>query len=104
MTFGDCLMTTTSIFDTDLNSEWNTSTSGAGTALLEPDHVGTGDNSWSGNIAICDIDDDLDDDEAYFLDDDEDEDDDFSDDYDDDDFDDDDFESDSDDDIDDDEL
>lgn len=98
-------MTTSSIFETDLHTDWNADTHDAGVALLEPDHApSTSDNGWSGNIAICDVDDDLDDDEAYFLDDDEDEDDDFSDDYDDDDYEDEDFDSDSDDDLDDDDL
>lgn len=97
-------MSTATSFDTDLITGWGGDRAGHGTALLEPVHAWKGDNEWSENVVVCDIDDDLDDDEAYFLDDDEDDDDDFSDDYDDDDYDDDDFDSDSDDDLDDDDL
>lgn len=78
--------------------------SDAGTALLEPDQGAPSvAGGWSEN-PVCDVDDDLDDDEAYFLDDEEDDDDDYSDDYDDDEYEDDDFDSDSDDDYDDDDL
>jgi TATA-binding protein-associated factor Taf7 len=83
---------------------WTNDSNDPGTALLEPEHLDKTQPGGSENIAVCDIDDDLDDDEAYFLDDDDDEDDDYSDDYDDDDFDDDDIESDSDDDYDDEDL
>ena len=97
-------MNTFTSFDADLITDWNGDTSGSGTALLEPDYLKRETPSWSENIAVCDGGDDLDDDEAYFLDDDEDEDDDYSDDYDDDDYEDDDYDSDSDDDLDDDDL
>ena len=74
------------------------------TALLEPGQdIENDQQTWSEN-PVCDIDDDLDDDEAYFLDDDEDEDDDYSDDYDDDDFEEEEIDSDSDDNYDDDDL
>ena len=85
-------------------SDWTGTSTQGGTALLEPDPFEAGGAEWSENIAVCDIDDDLDDDKAYFLDDNEDNDDKFGDDYDDDDFEDDDFESDSNDDYDDDDL
>ncbi len=97
-------MNTLTRFDADLITEWNGDLSASGTALLEPDHLETNAPSWSENIAVCDVDDDLDDDEAYFLDDEEDEDDDYSDDYDDDGFEEEDYDTDSDDDFDDDDL
>lgn len=77
---------------------------GSGTALLEPGQPELdGVSSWSEN-PVCDVDDDLDDDEAYFLDDEDDEDDDYSDDYDDDEFEEEDFDTDSDEEFDDDDL
>jgi hypothetical protein len=97
-------MSTATSFDTDLITGWSGDFSGSGTAMLEPDTTSVGGYDWSENVAVCDVDDDLDDDEAYFLDDDEDDDDDFSDDYDDDDYDDDDIDADSEEEIDDDDL
>lgn len=76
----------------------------AGTAILEPGRPElVGIPLWSEN-PVCDVDDDLDDDEAYFLDDEDDDDDEFSDDYDDDEFEEEDFDTESDDDFDDDDL
>ncbi len=90
-------------FAHDAFGRWEDDQPCTGTALLEPGHTREGAPLWSEN-PVCDIDDDLDDDEAYFLDDEDDDDDDFSDDYDDDDFEEEDFDSDSDSDSDDDDL
>ena len=77
---------------------------GPGTGLLELGQINHQDTPlWSEN-PVCDVDDDLDDDEAYFLDDEDDDDDDYSDDYDDDEYEEEDFDTDSDDDYDDDDL
>ena len=96
-------MTLTSMYEAEPSISWRDGQNDSGTALLEPEQLEVARPEWSENIAVCDIDDDLDDDEAYFLDD-EDEDDDYSDDYDDDDYDDDDMDADSDDDYDDEDL
>ena len=86
------------------NDTWQGRFAGGGAGVLdEPGLIEEVSPWWSEN-PVCDVDDDLDDDEAYFLDDDEDDDDDFGDDYDDDEFEDDEFEDDSDDDYDDDDL
>ncbi len=94
------------------SNSWLGSGDESQTALLEPGtateqdanrwELGDG-GAWSEN-PMCDIDDDLDDDEAYFLDDEDDDDDDFSDDYDDDEFEDEELEDDSDDETDDEDL
>ena len=97
-------MTPASMYEAEPSALWTDGTNDSGTALLEPDQLEEAQPEWSENIAVCDVDDDLDDDEAYFLDDDDDEDDDYSDDYDDDDYDDDDMDADSDDDYDDEDL
>lgn len=63
---------------------------GSTTLAPAPGHDADDDTRWLGPWSenpVCDVDDDLDDDEAYFLDDEDgDEDDDFGDDYDDDEF------------------
>lgn len=101
--------------DADTPADFLRGESDTGTALLEPgqpdparpgradDRPWSDCSGWSEN-PVCDVDDDLDDDEAYFLDDDEDEDDEFSDDYDDDEFEEEDIDTDSEEDIDDEDI